>query len=163
MAKSRKKISMANYICTVIMFVTVIGVIVGLFVDYVGVTVSGGIGELSGSHTEFVKLFDMEDTWGTLSIVAAIATAVFCALGFVLSLLKNMGGKRFGSAPMIVGAITVLLAIFAIVCVFVYGGEYSGSVGGNVISAGVKVAPAFGAWLLAACGVISGIASVRDK
>lgn len=166
MAKSKKKMSVSNLVCTIILLATLIGVIVGLFVNYVGITgsLSSSIVGSGSSHTEYAKLFDMEETWGTLSIIAAIATAVFCAFGFILSLLKSMGGKKFGSIQTIVGIVTVLLAIFAIVCVFVYGGQYSSSVdGGDILQVGLTVAPAFGAWLLAVCGVINGVACVMDK
>ena len=166
MTKTKKKMRMTNLVCTIVLLATLVGVIIGLFIDYVGITgsVSSGLVGSGSSHTEYAKLFDMEETWGTLSIIAAIATAVFCALGLVLSVLKNMGGKKFGSLQMIVGVVTVLLAIFAVVCVFIYGSEYSASAdGGDLIQMSVTVAPAVGAWLLAVCGVINGAACVMDR
>lgn len=166
MAKTKKKMRMTNLVCTIVLLATLVGVIIGLFIDYFGITgsVSSGLVGSGSSHTEYAKLFDMEETWGTLSIIAAIATAVFCALGLVLSVLKNMGGKKFGSLQMIVGVVTVLLAIFAVVCVFIYGSDYSASAdGGDLVQMSVTVAPAVGAWLLAVCGVINGVACVMDR
>ena len=66
---------------------------------------------------------------------------------------------------MIVGVVTVLLAIFAVVCVFIYGSDYSASAdGGDLIQMSVTVAPAVGAWLLAVCGVINeAVSSERLK
>ena len=88
MAKS-KKMSMTNIIYTAVLAVALILVIVGICIDYVGVTGSLNLGELGGaSNTEFVKLFDLTNgnqpdaaaTWGTLSVVTAILTIVFCVV-----------------------------------------------------------------------------------
>lgn len=165
MAKAKaKKLSLANLVCIVVMLAAAIAVIVGLFVNYVGVTVSGGVEGLgSASHTEYAKLFDMEETWGTISIVAAIAAAVLCVASLAVGLLKAGGMKISSNISLIVGALTVVVAIFAIVAVFVYGGQYSDSIGGSAASISVKVAPAIGAWLVAIGGFLGGAACIANK
>ena len=102
MAKS-KKMSMTNIIWTAVLAVALILVIVGICVNYVGVTGSINGGVLgSASNTEYVKLFDMTGsnqpdaaaTWGTLSVVTAIITIVLCVAGIAIALLKMVRQRK---------------------------------------------------------------------
>ncbi len=165
MAKS-KKMSMTNIIWTAVLAVALILVIVGICVDYVSVTGSSIFG---GGTLSNVGLFDMTGsnqpdaaaTWGTLSVVTAIITIVLCVAGIAIALLKMFGSVKISSlVSLIVGVITAVVAVLAIVCVFVYGSQYSASLGEL---ASITASPAIGAWLVAIGGVVSGVACILNK
>ena len=44
MAKTKKKMRMTNLVCTIVLLATLVGVIIGLFIDYVGITGSVSCG-----------------------------------------------------------------------------------------------------------------------
>ena len=52
MAKTKKKMRMTNLVCTIVLLATLVGVIIGLFIDYVGITgsVSSGLVGSGSSH-----------------------------------------------------------------------------------------------------------------
>lgn len=165
MAKS-KKMSMTNIIWTAVLAVALILVIVGICVDYVSVT---GSSILGGGTLGNIGLFDMTGsnqpdaaaTWGTLSVVTAIITIVLCVAGIAIALLKIFGSVKISSlVSLIVGVITAVVAVLAIVCVFVYGSQYSASLGEL---ASITASPAIGAWLVAIGGVVSGVACILNK
>ena len=165
MAKS-KKMSMTNIIWTAVLAVALILVIVGICVDYVSVTGSSIFG---GGTLSNVGLFDMTGsnqpdaaaTWGTLSVVTAIITIVLCVAGIAIALLKMFGSVKISSlVSLIVGVITAVVAVLAIVCVFVYGSQYSASLGEL---SSLTASPAKGAWLVSIGGVVSGVACILNK
>ncbi len=158
--------SMTNIIWTAVLAVALILVIVGICVDYVSVTGSSIFG---GGTLSNVGLFDMTGsnqpdaaaTWGTLSVVTAIITIVLCVAGIAIALLKMFGSVKISSlVSLIVGVITAVVAVLAIVCVFVYGSQYSASLGEL---ASITASPAIGAWLVAIGGVVSGVACILNK
>ncbi len=162
MAKSKKAQGSAIFSILILAFAVV--AIVGLFLDYVGTSVSGSIGDWGGSsEVGYIKLFDMEETWGTISIIAGVAAAALCALTAIVGLLKSFGVMNTGNVGKLFGLLSLVCGIFAIVAVFVWGGQYSDSIGGDFASITVTTAPAIGAWLVCVGSVLGGALGVASK
>ncbi len=86
---------------------------------------------------------------------------MLCVAGIAIALLKMFGNVKISSmVSLIVGVITAVVAVLAIVCVFIYGSQYSASLGEL---ASITASPAIGAWLVAIGGVVSGVACILNK
>lgn len=162
MAKSKKAQGSAIFSILILAFAVV--AIVGLFLDYVGTSASGSVGDWGGSlNLGYKKLFDLEETWGTISIIAGVAAAALCALTAIVGLLKSFGGMKTGNIGKLLGLLSLVCGIFAIVAVFVWGGQYSDGLSGDHFSAGITTSPAIGAWLVCVGSVLGGALGVASK
>lgn len=154
MAKS--KMSTTTLVCTIAMAVGALLAIVGLFVNWANVTVE----ILGQSATEGGKLFDLEGTWGVMAIIFAILTVVSGIGAVACSLLKTFGKVKLNDKIcLIVGIVVAACAVVALVCTFIFGGQYSET--SELASA--TVSPAIGAWLLTVGGIACGTACIANK
>ena len=164
---SKSKFSFKNLLFFIVTLAAAAAAIAGLFLPAVTIggendTVNSFIQTLLKELGEEPALFDLSDTWGTITIICGCATAAFSAIVFLIALSKFAKIGKTRNIEMLLSFLALIFGILTLVSAFIYCGNLTKDIP-DAIEKFIKSAPDVGIYLIAAGGVVAGIGGFLNK